>query len=160
MKTLGASIVIIALFVIFVSCVGMPEITPDGKISTKEETYVPWWKADDHADDMLESKGWKKPAQNLQDESTLCLWLCAGFAVLSGAAFVVAYLTKQHTMIGAGFILGAVAVFWLGVSSIVGWIGYFAGGLLLVALVGLGWKLRNVSIYEMFIHWKDSRNGP
>ncbi len=83
------------------------------------------------------------------------LWfaaICAGLSVLS---FVLAYLTHQHDAIAVGAILGVAALIGTVFSAIIGWIVWIGGGLLLVCLVWLGWKLRHISVVE----WLKSRKG-
>jgi hypothetical protein len=123
----------------------MPDITPRGKVSPDKTTLVPFWRAGAHADDMMESKGWKKPENNTDDESWLWLIVAGICALCSVGCFVFAYVTHIHEGIGAGAILGTFAVVATGISAIVGWIGWIVGAALVCGLIWAGVRLRNWS---------------
>lgn len=144
---------LIPLAVLIGSCVALPVITPKGKVSPTETEWVAPWNAAQHADDMMEAKGWEKPKNNTEDESRLWLGIagtCAGLAILS---FIIAYVTAPcHKAIGVGVILGVSALVCTGISTIIGWIGLAVGLCFIAALVYLGVKLRN---YDVIKHIKN-----
>ena len=125
---------LVILSVLIGSCVALPVITPKGKVSPTETEWVAPWNVAEHADDMMESKGWEKPKNNTDDESALWLGIagtCAGLSILS---FIVAYVTAPcHKAIGVGVILGVSALVSTGVSSIVGFLPLLMG----LGLIGL-----------------------
>jgi hypothetical protein len=136
------------------SCIALPAITPKGKVSPTETEWVAPWNVADHADDMMESKGWEKPKNNTEDESALWLGIagtCAGLSILS---FIIAYVTAPcHKAIGVGVILGISALVCTGISAIIGWIGLVVGVGLIAVLVYLGVKLRD---YDVIKHIKST----
>jgi hypothetical protein len=138
-----------------ISCVMMPTIQSDGKVSATDTEPVSVWNAGSHAERMMESKGWAKPKANLQDESELWLWVAAINAGLMSLSFVWAYLSHQHDMLGAGVIFGILALFCTGVSAIMTMIAWIVGGTILVALIWAGVKLRKFSLLEWLQHRKD-----
>jgi hypothetical protein len=144
---------LIPLAVLIGSCVALPVITPKGKVSSTDTEWVALWNAAQHADDMMEAKGWEKPKNNTEDESALWLGIagtCAGLSILS---FIIAYVTAPCTKaIGVGIILGLSALACTGVSAIVGWLPLVMGLGFIAVLVYLGVKLRN---YDVIQHIKN-----
>jgi len=136
------------------SCIALPAITPKGKVSPTETEWVAPWNVAEHADDMMESKGWEKPKNNTDDESALWLGIagtCAGLSILS---FIIAYVTAPCTKaIGVGVILGVSAIVSTGVSSIVGWLPLVIGLGLIGLLVYFGIRLRD---YDVIKHIKST----
>ena len=145
---------LVILSVLIGSCVALPVITPKGKVSPTETEWVAPWNVAEHADDMMESKGWEKPKNNTDDESALWLGIagtCAGLSILS---FIVAYVTAPcHKAIGVGVILGVSALVSTGVSSIVGFLPLLMGLGLIGLLVFIGIKLRD---YDVVKHIKST----
>jgi hypothetical protein len=139
--------VMVTSFVCY-SCVMMPKILPTGEVSADETEAVAAWNAGEHAENMMEAGGWKKPKQNLQDESDLLLWLAGIGALLSLAAFCIGYVTHIHEAVGVGFICGIFAVVCIGLSAVVGLIGWIIGGLIVVGLVVAGVKFRKFSLFK------------
>jgi hypothetical protein len=137
------------IIVLLSGCVSMPKITPQGEVSP-ETDWVPFWKARKRAEDMMATKGWEKPEQNTEDESDVWLWLAGLAGLCAIGCFVGGYLSHWHELIGAGVILGVCAVIATGISAIIGWIAWVAGGLLVAALAWLGVRLRK---------WSFSKNG-
>lgn len=137
--------VMVTSFVCY-SCVMMPKILPSGKVSSDEREAVAAWNAAEHAEQMMETKGWEKPESNLQDESELWLWLAGIGALCSLVSFCVGYVTHIHEAIGVGFICGIFAVVCTGISAVVGLIGWIIGALVVVGLVVAGVRFRSFSL--------------
>jgi hypothetical protein len=127
------------------ACIQLPAIK-NGKLDIEKAEPVPVWAVDEYVDDVMESKGYKRPVSNLDDESALWLWI-AGLCALGGiAAFVGGYLSHWNKLCVVGAMLGLCSLVATGISAIVGLIGWIVGALLIAALCFLGWKLRNHKI--------------
>ena len=134
------------LCALIASCASLPLITGSGKVSPNERVSVPVWKCDDYAERLLETKGYKKPTANLDDESALWLWI-AGICALGGiGCFVAGYMTSMNKLCIVGAMLCGAALVATGISAVVGLIAWIVGAGLIAVLCYLGWKLRNHKI--------------